>query len=217
MSDKIKTYVLIIRTTIVLCWISLFSFWLIKLFGGSYFEIAVKNDHFIKFSQFVENTPAKYFVSFVTIFIAKYITLCAICQKFKFKGKQNVIIIILIVSIWAISNFFPVGETFFPSWYAYLIYIIIGIIFQKGWKKLFGFLAIILEMAFSTLSMIVRNIPLEIQSNYLISFIFIFDLYIMTILYYLYSNLSRLKKEVHKNDSMGKRLDVDGTSAEERI
>lgn len=193
---KIKTYIKITRITIVICWISLFAFWAIKLFGGNFFEIAVQNENFVRFSEKVETTWLKYLVSFFTIAIAKYLTFGAICQKFYFKGKQLLFVIFGIVSIWAISNFMPLGKLQFPSWYAYLVFVLASLIYQKGWKKTFGLLAIVFELAFSFISMQVRNLPIEIMSNYLIIMIFIFDLYLMLALYYLYSNLINLKKEI---------------------
>jgi hypothetical protein len=193
---KIKTYIKITRITIVICWISLFAFWAIKLFGGNFFEIAVQNENFVKFSEKVETTWLKYLVSFITIAIAKYLTFGAICQKFYFKGKQLIFVIFGIVSIWAVANFLPLGFLNFSSWYGYLIFVLASIIYQKGWKKTFGILSIVFELLFALVSMQVRNLPIEIMSNYLIAAIFIFDLYLMLALYYLYSNLINLKKEI---------------------
>ena len=194
--EKLKTYIQITRITIVVCWISLFAFWAIKLFGGNFFEIVVANENFVKFSEMVEKTWLKYLVSFITIAVAKYLTFGAICQKFYFKGKDLAFVVFGIVSIWAVANFMPLGKLQFPSWYGYLIFVLAGIIYQKGWKKTFGVLAIFLETIFSVVSALVRNIPVDIISNYLILSIFIFDLYLMLGLYYLYSNLNKLKKEI---------------------
>lgn len=192
--EKIKTYIDITKATIGICWVSLFAFWAIKLFGVNFFEIVVQNENFIAFSNLVETTLLKYLVSFFTIAVAKYLTFGAICQKFTFKGKQLLFIIFGIVSIWAVSNFMPLGKLQFPSWYAYLVFIVASLIYQKGWKKSFGILAIAFELAFAFISMQVKNLPIEIMSNYLITAIFIFDLYLMLALYYLYSNLIKLKE-----------------------
>ena len=193
---KLKTYVHITKITIWICWISLFAFWAIKLFGGNFFEIVVQNENFVAFSNILQNTWAKHFASFITIAVAKYFTFGAICQKFTFKGKQLLFVIFGIVSIWAVANFMPLGEIKFPSWYGYLIFILAGIIYQKGWKKTFGVLAILLEFMFSTISLLVRNIPLYIIPNYLMLLILAIDMYIMVVLYYLYANLIKMKKEI---------------------
>lgn len=188
-------YKSLMKITIVLCWLSLFSFWAIKLFGGNWFEILVENENFIKFSNLVQNTWLKYLVSFFTIAIAKYFTFCAICQKFAFKGKDAIVVVILILSIWFASNFIPLGKLAFPAWYAYVVYVLLGYYYNKGFKKFFGFLAIVFEFVFSTISMLTRDISLHIMSDYLIVSILIIDINIMIALYYLYSNLIRLRKE----------------------
>lgn len=197
--DRLQMYVDITKKVIVLCWLSLFCFWAIKIFGGNFFNIVVHNDNFIKFSNYIqnENSWIKYIVSFITIFIAKYLTFGAICQKFYFKGKQAVVIILAIVSIWVVSSFMPMGKLKFPAWYAYVVYIFIGAVYRKGKYRLVGVLAILLETIFTLLSAYIRNIPIEIQSNYLIAFVLSIDVYIMCSLYYLYTNLKRIK-EVNK-------------------
>ena len=192
--EKLKTYIDITKMTIGICWISLFAFWAIKLFGGNFFEIVVQNENFIAFSDMVQNTWLKYLVSFITIAVAKYLTFGAICQEFTFKGKQLLVISIAIVSIWAVVNFS--NNDFLIMWYAYAVMIIIAILYQKGWKKSFGLLAICLELIFIVLSSIIRDLPLEVSNNYMISIIMSIDLYIMATLYFLYSNLIKLKKEI---------------------
>ena len=194
--EKLKTYIEITKLTIVICWISLFVFWAIKLFGGNFFEIVVENDNFIKFSNMVENTWLKYLVSFITIAVAKYLTFGAICQKFYFKGRQLAFVIFGIVSIWAVSNFVPLGKLQFPAWYAYVVFIVASCKYQKGWKKSFGILAIILETAFTLLSCLIRDVTFVVLSNYLIILVLSLDMYIMATLYYLYLNLLKLQKEI---------------------
>ena len=192
--EKLKTYIDITKMTIGICWISLFAFWAIKLFGGNFFEIVVQNENFIAFSDMVQNTWLKYLVSFITIAVAKYLTFGAICQEFTFKGKQLLVISIAIVSIWAVVNFS--NNDFLIMWYAYAVMIIIAILYQKGWKKSFGLLAILFEVGFNVLSVLIRGLELSLNTNYLIIFIGIFDMYIMTALYYLYSNLIKMEKEI---------------------
>ena len=181
------------KITIVLCWLSLFSFWAIKLFGGNWFEIMVQNENFIRFSNAVQNTWLKYALNFITIFVARYFIFCAVCQKSTFKGKELFLIISIIISAWFLVNFGRI-ELIQMS-YLYIVVIIIGAIYQKGWKKLFGIISIVFELLFTTISMLVRNIPVSVLNDYFIAIILSIDFYIMVILYYLYSNLLRLKKE----------------------
>lgn len=192
--DRLQMYISVTRIAIVLCWLSLFSFWALKIFGGNFFEIMVENENFLKFSQAVQNTWLKYLVSFITTMFGNIIMFGAISQKFFFKGKELLFTIIAITSIWFVSNFIPLSFISLPFWYGYFVIIVYGIIKQKGWRRIYGVFAIFLQFAFTSLSMIVRNVNLNVVTDYLMIMILLIDMYIMYILYYLYSNLLRLRK-----------------------
>ena len=193
--EKLSMYVDIIKITIIICWVSLVAFWLLKIFGGNLFEIMVENENFLKFSELVQNSWLKYLVSFFTIVSLKYLSICAICQRFYFKNKDFVILVCALIANWAVVNFVPLKYSIITSNFAYIIFIIYGIVYQTNWKKLFGLLAVVFDFAFSTISMIVRDIDLQVITDYLVLLILCIDIYIMTGLYYLYSNLIRIKKE----------------------
>ena len=191
-------YVDITRITIILCWVALIAFWCLKLFGGNWFEIMVENENFVKFSEMVQNTWLKYVVSFITVVGGNYLVFGAIAQKLYFKGKEAIIVFALLISIWVVANFIPLSFLGMGFWYGYVVIIAFGALYNSGYKRWFGVLALVLQFAFTTISIITRNIPLQISQDYLIVLILIIDLYIMYGLYYLYSNLIRLKKEIEK-------------------
>lgn len=193
--DRLQMYVSLTRITIVLCWLSLFAFWVIKIFGGNFFEIMVENEKFIAFSAKVQTSWLKYLVSFFTITIGNYFMFGAIAEKFIFKGKQMLIVTLLIISLWAVVNFIP--NLFYLSfWYGYTVIILFGVFCQKRWKRLNGIIAVALQFLFTTLSMLTRNISLGMVDDYLVLLIFTIDLYLMYGLYYLHSNLIKLNKEI---------------------
>ena len=195
-NEKLQMYISLTNITIVICWVSLLSFWTIKLMGGNWFEVVVTNQNFIAFSNFVQNTWAKYVVSFVTIYTLNYFYFGAICQKVVFRGRQGVVVNLLLISTWAVVNFVPLEYAIITSNYAYIIFVVVGIIYNKGWKKTLGLMAVFFDFVFSTLSILVRNIELTIITEYLLLLILCIDIYIMAALYYLYSNLIKLKKEI---------------------
>lgn len=196
--EKLSMYVDITRITIILCWVALIAFWCLKLFGGNWFEIMVENENFVKFSEMVQNTWLKYVVSFITVVGGNYLVFGAIAQKLYFKGKEAIIVFALLISIWVVANFIPLSFLGMGFWYGYVVIIAFGALYNSGYKRWFGVLALVLQFAFTTISIITRNIPLQISQDYLIVLILIIDLYIMYGLYYLYSNLIRLKKEIEK-------------------
>ena len=191
--DRLQMYISVTKITIVLCWLSLFAFWAIKLFGGNWFEIMVENENFVKFSDIVQNTWLKYLVSLFTIGLCNFLMVGAIIQKFTFKGLNLLMIMLSTISIWIVANF--VNLDILKLTFGYSVFTIIGVIKQNGWKKVFGLIAVALDFVFLTLSMITRNIEIHVLSNYMIALILSIDVYIMYFLYYLHFNLIRLKKE----------------------
>lgn len=192
--EKLSMYVDIIKITIIICWVSLIGFWLLKIFGGNLFEIMVENENFLKFSELVQNSWLKYLVSFITIIGGNYLLFGAISQQLYFTKKQLIYVIPMLLSMWIVVNFIP-NFLSLSYWYGYLILIIFSVITQVGWKKIFGLLAIVLDTLFVLISFLTRNIKVEFQNDYLILMVLIIDLYIMYGLYYLYANLIRIKKE----------------------
>lgn len=192
--DRLQMYVSLTKITIILCWLSLFAFWAIKIFGGNLFEIMVENENFIKFSDAVQNTWLKYIVSFLTISLSTYLAFGAVSQNYKYQGWQLFYLIFTTISSWAVANF--INVEFLKMWYSYIAIVFFGIIFQRRWKKLLGFLPFILETIFSAISIMTRNISLSFIDNYLVLLIMLTDMYIMSFLYFLYANLIRIKKEI---------------------
>ena len=192
--DRLQMYVSLTKITIVLCWLSLFSFWAIKIFGGNWFEIMVENENFVEFSNKVQNTWLKYLVSLFTISFSFYMMFGAVIQKIVLKGKYLLVFVLCAISNWLIVNFTEIS--FLKTIYGYTILILCGVAFQNGRKKLYGFLATILDFVFVLLSMVTRNIKLGFVTDYLIILILMIDVYIMYVLYALYSYLIKIKQEI---------------------
>ena len=187
-------YVSIVRITIVLCWLSLFTFWIVKIFCNEIFEIAVQNENFIKFSDLLQNTWLKYLVSLFTIGTSFFLMYGATTQTFYPKGKDIVVVILSVLTIWVVANF--INIEILQMLCGYVIISLIGVFKQNGVKKLLGCLAVVLDFVFCTISMFTRNIEFSVLSNYFIMPILSIDVNIMFALYYLYSNLIKLKKEL---------------------
>ena len=103
--NKVETYIKIIKVTIGICWACLFVFWAIKLFGGNWFEIVVKNENFVKFSNKVQNSWLKYFVSFITMSISNYFLFCAISQKLYLNLKEFIYFFLSVISMLCVVHF----------------------------------------------------------------------------------------------------------------
>ena len=190
---RLQVYISVTNITIVLCWVSLLSFWAIKLMGGNWFEVVVNNQNFIAFSNTVQNTWLKYLVSFITICLVNHFRFCVIAQSFCIKGKTIMFVFLSSVTMWLVSNFVTID--IIQMLYGYVLIVFYGIITQKSYKRLLGLICVALEFGFSTISMLIRNVSLAVSSDYILSLILSVDVYLMYTLYYLYINLIRIKKE----------------------
>lgn len=190
---RLQMYISVTNITIVLCWVSLLSFWAIKLMGGNWFEVVVNNQNFIAFSNTVQNTWLKYLVSFITICLVNHFRFCVIAQSFCIKGKTIMFVFLSSVTMWLVSNFVTID--IIQMLYGYVLIVFYGIITQKSYKRLLGLICVALEFGFSTISMLIRNVSLAVSSDYILSLILSVDVYLMYTLYYLYINLIRIKKE----------------------
>lgn len=191
--EKLSMYVDITKITIIICWVSLIGFWLLKIFGGNLFEIMVENENFLKFSELVQNSWLKYVYTLINIFISNYLMFGAISQKFVFKPLELAYIILSIISMWVVVCFIKID--LLSAFYGYILIVIYSLKVQKGWKKSFGFMAIAFELSFSIISMLIRNVEISVTNNYMVAIVLSIDVYIMYVLYFLYSNLLRLRKE----------------------
>lgn len=176
-----------IKRAIALCWIMLVACFLIKLFGGNWFEVVCTNEHFIKVCNFidehifVENSLAFcLYVVFTTILIS-----CA-CWISRPSKKQIIILSATLSFVWSTMFlsmtiktileifcflFFPI---YFNKWEI-----------RKTW--FYGIVGYIADLSFQLLSLFTRGIKVSIigDGNTLLALILMIDYYIMIILYFL--------------------------------
>lgn len=182
----------VIKRSIILCWIALAICFIVKIFGGNFFEIVVHNDRFTAVCEFCQN-------SFILTNIVYYISSCictflytnAVCATRCLNKKWNIVLYTCMTVIFIIKIFLPI--TGFVLDLAVMWVAIPLLICRNIWRVLIG---VALTLIFQVLSLITKNIGLGIiGDNFLVSIIVMIDTYFMLALYYLYS----LKLEVKKN------------------
>ena len=83
------------KTLIITSWVVLIACFLIKILGGNWFELAVENEKFILFCNFIDNTPdVKILLTAVIYCVSTYFVVCAIVKKEKLPIHISVILII---------------------------------------------------------------------------------------------------------------------------
>lgn len=184
MKDKYKV---LIRS----CWALLLICFSIKIFGANLFEIVCENKRFIRLCDYIDNSMFwKIAINCIIALILDSLTLLAI-MKIKKYNKIQAFIILPLITISSICYWYaPIIKTILE-----LIFMIgIPLIYKVNWKRIL--LGILLVLIFQQISLFTRNIgDIFLDSNNsLVSFIMYIDVFIMSMLYYLYANKRKEKR-----------------------
>ena len=177
---------------IITCWCLLFIALIAKLLGADIFYPSTNNQTFIAICDYVEtHIWLKYTLSCVMSLILNSICFLAILEQ-KFYTKLQAIILIPLIIVMSLVG-----------WYSQLaniilcvvICIILGLFLKKKWYRVpigIGFIAL-----FQIISILTKNIGHWYlnDENTLIAILLQVDSIIMSLLYYLYSNYIKYKKE----------------------
>lgn len=178
------------KVLIIACWGALLFCFIIKLFGGNFFEPYVNNDKFIAACNWLDDTLwAKYLVSSVVYSIGVYLVYLAMIKKRLFKDWWY---ILLCLPCSIIKGF----NIYIGSAYDFFLLCVLPLIRLKfkGWLRVV--MGIISMLVFQLISLFTRDIGWYLPSDsMLILLIMQIDYYIMIVLYYLYSNSYNKKVE----------------------
>jgi hypothetical protein len=192
---------IVLKRAINLCWFLLFVCFIIKIFGGNFFNIVCENENFIKLCNYIDSTWLYYLVGYINYMFTSIIFTFAICSTVKLK-RNNIFICIISLTIFFMLK---VVNRYFGLIVDYLIYIPIichyfcmkeGYSFKQSIIR--TFLGLLLVNIFQLISLFIRNLGTFsiIKDNTLNQLIMNIDYVILLILYLLYSIKIKLKKEV---------------------
>lgn len=186
---------IVLKRMIILCWVILGMCFVVKLFGGNFFNIMCKDERFIKFCDYVQNSFLYYVVSFITSALVHYLIWSLIFDRTKFTKSQSIILIIVFITTFVIQSImYYFGFSNYIIIMSLIRYIIVPLILKCSWKRIL--VVNILDIVFQLISMITKNVDiLNFDTNVLIALIFMIDYYIMFILTWLYNNSIRLRRE----------------------
>ena len=185
-----------LKRVIVVCWIALAICFGIKLFGGNLFEIMCNNENFIKVCEYAEtHFWADYLLSCTYSLFSMYFLILAMCGKPKYEKWQLIVLIATVFCGNIIKMFSNILGLVFDLWQSIIMPCVFTI---KTPKKHFSVLiGNVLLFGFQLISMFVKNIEIDIVTEYgiLITMIYSIDVVLMIIIYYLYVNSITDKKE----------------------
>lgn len=185
----------LLRRVIVISWITLALCFLVKIFGGNFFEIMCKNPNYKALCTYIDsNLWFRIIVQFCSSLLCHILYILSILQKYKLSKKQFWFLSANILLSCVVKNISNIFGLLLDVW-LFIIYPIILV--GKNYKKYFEILiACFLSIIFQFISLIVKNLSIGIiDDSAFISLIFGIDVYIMCFLYYLYRNY---KKESEK-------------------
>ena len=187
-----------IKRVIIVCWVALALCFIIKLFGGNFFQIICENQTFIAICDYADKSwIISYLIGATNTLICLYFFTLAICGKTKFEIWELLVVIATVFIGTAVKRLNVIIGLCFDVWQ----FIAMPLVFirkdikTKWWVIL---LANALLFVFQAISMFIKNLGFGILSNtngVLINLIFTIDVFLMIILYYLYSILIKYKKE----------------------
>ena len=165
------------------CWAVLIAYFLIKMLGGNYFEIACENERFIAFCNWLDNNlVAKLVISTITTTTSNYLIYLSITKQ---KIGKDWWIILLCLPISIIKHYISVLGLIMDL----SIMILIPLLKYRFKNILRVIIGNVLVLLFQVISLITKNIGLSLPTEYsLIALIYMIDYYLMIILYYLYTH-----------------------------
>lgn len=165
------------------CWIVLVCCFIVKIFGGNYFEIALNNEKFIAFCYYVDDhIYLKMFLALIMYMFSTSLYLCIVLKE-KMLSKKHLLIFVPLMVIKSLLGWYN-------YWLAFCIDFIIALFipyFINNDVK-HTIVAYIILNVFQLISLGIINIGFgNFNSNFfLIQTIMQIDYYIMLSLYYLY-------------------------------
>lgn len=194
----------VLRRAINICWVLLAICFVVKIFGGNFFNIVCNNEKFVEFCNYVDNSRLLQFaIGCVSSYVTYALFYLALCKKMWFQKKELIFLLIvtpICVYLRMINNTIAFIMNFVQLFAFPFIFKRNNKLIITRWFVPILIYGNILNLGFQLISAVIKNIAIKILTDsFLIAFIFTIDIYIMLALYYLYSNK---KTKTRRNTKM---------------
>lgn len=186
----------LLRRVIVISWIALALCFVIKIFGGNFFEIMCENPNYKALCGYVDSHFwLKYLIGIFSTMLCQNLYVLAILQEYKFKKWQLITTVLSVLVGTYIKYLSTRAGWIFDIWFFIGMPILfIGKNYKKYWQVL---VALAITLIFQFVSIIVKNLAIVVVGDStFITLIYMIDLYIMCFLYYLYRNYQKEQKNM---------------------
>lgn len=183
-----------LKTAIIISWVVLAVCFVIKLFGGKWFEIETSNSTFSKVCAFVDNHLwLQDIIAFCTNLLAVSLLNLAVLRQKRPTLKQLIFIVVLTaieVAVCIVAEYLNNKIVSIIGFISSIVPLCIcPMILSK--KPIRSIIAYVLYVAFQAISVVIKGLAItKVNSDStLIALIYGVDLYVMLILFYLHANL----------------------------
>ena len=188
--DKARLF----RRAIVISWASLALCFIIKIFGGNFFEIVCENPKYKALCDYADRTLwLKFIIGVIVSTICQCLYELAIMRKIKFTKTE---LIVTVISVFACCLLKLYGVNPICVCDIYLSFLLPIILVKKDYKKHIAIVvAFLFNIGFQVISLLVKNIGIvNVGDTYFIGIIYSIDVILMLSLYYLYRNFDKKEK-----------------------
>lgn len=189
--DNYKEVVL--KRSIIICWVLLAICLVIKLFGGNFFGMVCSSEGFIKLCDFIEGSFIKYIIYILEFLLTCYCLIYIADGGFKFKSFKCLIYTLICILIWGIKLLLELDtiklSTLLRNVFEFGSLYLLLFSFSKDWFKCLICTALLLVFSFVSAYIKSVGIDASVTENFIISQIFLVDYYIMLVMSALYSKL----------------------------
>ena len=184
----------VIKRAIILCWFLLFVCFIIKIFGGNFFNIICNNEKFVVMCEIINKNIIKYLIYYIT-FLYTLSNLLIICNpNIEIISIKFLLFIFIITIYWFLKLvidlvFININILIYNIINFCILYIILLVFSKRKYNSLF---VVIYDLLITLLSVFVKNLGvIVITDNFMIDIIYVLDYYIILTITSLYSKLKR--------------------------
>ena len=194
---------IVLKRSIIICWVLLAICLVIELFGGNFFAIVCTNENFVKVCEFIDTSFTRYIMMFLYFMFDSCMIFIIIAPHIKLKSKRFFTYLVFCLIYFAVKILAELGIAFtnntIMSFVTILyLYLILAFTTKRYVASIF---VVFYDALLVSLSSIIKNISFSgfMDESMLIAMIFYIDYYTMLILTHLYTKLyynKKLKKEI---------------------
>lgn len=188
----------VLKRSIIICWVLLAICLVIKLFGGNFFGIVCTNEKFVKFCEYCDTSFIRYIIYFIIFMFESIFLILTISPSMKLGNKRFIFYCISCIAFWIVKVLYEFGKIQISSTLANIIPIVVLYLLLAVFSKrpFMSVIIIIYQTALSVISSLIKNIGFgtTLTNSFLVASIFAIDYYILIVLTLLYSKKIYKKK-----------------------